>query len=116
MDIDNKLSFFRIWNSPDSFALYTPAHVETSCLVLNHKNSLQVEDSQSDVTTIDWDSSGNFLATGCYDGVARIWDRDGALLHKNHSHHGPIFALKWNYSGTRVLSAGVDNVSEELAL
>lgn len=32
-------------------------------------------------------------------------------MYTNHSHHGPIFALKWNQSATRVLSAGGANVS-----
>lgn len=42
----------RIWHSPDSFAPYAPSHIETSCLVLNHKNPVQLEDSQADVTSI----------------------------------------------------------------
>jgi transducin (beta)-like 1 len=73
----------RIWRSPDNFAPYSPSHVETNCLVLNHRNPAQLEDSQADVTSIDWDSSGNFLATGCYDGVARIWSRDGEFNRMN---------------------------------
>ncbi|KAI6191619.1 F-box-like/WD repeat-containing protein TBL1XR1 [Aphelenchoides bicaudatus] len=99
----------RIWRSPDSFAHYSPAHVETNCIVLNHRNPSSIEEVQADVTSIDWDTTGNFLATGCYDGVARIWNKEGNLLEQNRSHHGPIFALKWNFSGTHVLSAGVDN-------
>jgi transducin (beta)-like 1 len=39
-----------------------------------------MDDSQADVTSIDWDSSGNLLATGCYDGVARVWNTEGRSL------------------------------------
>lgn len=73
----------RIWHSPESFAPYNPSHIETNCVVLNHRNPTQLEDSQADVTSIDWDSSGNYLATGCYDGVARIWSRDGWFIRLN---------------------------------
>ena len=30
-----------------------------------------------DVTTLDWSGDGNVLATGSYDGLARIWSKDG---------------------------------------
>ena len=33
---------------------------------------------------------------GSYDGVARIWSKDGALQHTLEAHDGPIFSLKWN--------------------
>lgn len=72
----------RIWHSPDSFANYPPSHIDTNCLTLNHRSAGQVEDSQADVTSIDWDSSGTFLATGCYDGVARVWLNDGKFLRE----------------------------------
>ena len=30
-----------------------------------------------DVTTLDWNGDGSLLATGSYDGIARIWSRSG---------------------------------------
>ena len=33
-----------------------------------------------DVTTLDWSSNGMFLATGSYDGQARVWDTNGKLM------------------------------------
>ena len=30
-----------------------------------------------DVTSLDWNSAGTMLATGCYDGYARIWNSNG---------------------------------------
>lgn len=81
--------------------------------------------------------TGDLLATGCYDGYARVWATDGELCiycvsfrlfyfeEWNNSylafisgrlrytlgaHKGPIFALKWNQKGDKILSAGVDKV------
>ena len=46
------------------------------------------------------------LATGSYDGYARIWTTNGKLEKTLGQHKGPIFALKWNKSGNYILSAG----------
>lgn len=54
---------------------------------------------------------GKLLATGSYDGYARIWMTDGRLVSTLGQHKGPIFALKWNKRGNYILSAGVDKVS-----
>lgn len=80
------------------------------------------------------------LATGCYDGRARVWKQDGQfifftlsssfflyliLYYKSMNsfvflgdlicvlaaHQGPIFALKWSEKGDKILSAGVDKAS-----
>ncbi|RNA23745.1 F-box-like WD repeat-containing TBL1X [Brachionus plicatilis] len=52
--------------------------------------------------------TGNMLATGSYDGYARIWTTNGQLRSTLGQHKGPIFALKWNKKGNYILSAGVD--------
>ncbi len=62
--------------------------------------------SNKDVTSLDWNSSGTLLATGSYDGFARIWSTSGKLEKTLGQHKGPIFALKWNKSGHYILSAG----------
>lgn len=64
-----------------------------------------------DVTTLEWSSSGELLATGSYDGVARIWSRFGALLHTLQGHSGPIFSLKWNKLGNYLLSGSYDKTT-----
>jgi transducin (beta)-like 1 len=64
-----------------------------------------------DVTTLEWSASGELLATGSYDGVARIWSRSGALLHTLRGHHGPIFSLKWNKRGSYLLSGSYDRTT-----
>jgi transducin (beta)-like 1 len=51
------------------------------------------------------------LATGSYDGVARIWARNGALIHTLRGHKGPIFSLKWNKQGNYLLSGSYDKTT-----
>ena len=72
-----------------------------------------------DVTTLEWSPSGELLATGSYDGVARVWSRSGELIQTLKGHRGPIFSLKWNKKGNFLLSGSYDkttivwDVSEE---
>ena len=51
------------------------------------------------------------MATGSYDGYARIWTTAGVLASTLGQHKGPIFALKWNKRGNYILSAGVDKTT-----
>lgn len=64
-----------------------------------------------DVTTLEWSSNGELLATGSYDGVARVWSRSGAIVHTLRGHIGPIFSLKWNKTGTFLLSGSYDKTT-----
>lgn len=64
-----------------------------------------------DVTTLEWSSDGKLLATGSYDGVARVWSRNGTLLHTLRGHKGPIFSLKWNKRGNYLLSGSYDKTT-----
>lgn len=64
-----------------------------------------------DVTTLEWSSDGTLLATGSYDGVARVWARTGALIHTLRGHSGPIFSLKWNKKGNFLLSGSYDKTT-----
>ncbi|CAI5454242.1 unnamed protein product [Caenorhabditis angaria] len=61
-----------------------------------------------DVTSLDWSNDGSKLATGCYDGYARIWSKEGHLQSCLEFHKGPIFAVKWNVTGEYLVTAGVD--------
>mmetsp|Transcript_22155 Transcript_22155/g.40257 ORF Transcript_22155/g.40257 Transcript_22155/m.40257 type:complete len:616 (-) Transcript_22155:75-1922(-) len=61
-----------------------------------------------DVTTLEWSPDGMLLATGSYDGIARVWNRAGVLVHTLRGHQGPIFSLKWNRSGNFLLSGSYD--------
>ncbi|XP_060551431.1 F-box-like/WD repeat-containing protein TBL1XR1 [Ruditapes philippinarum] len=96
----------RIWNMNDNSG-------NANQLVLRHciqKGGAEVP-SNKDVTSLDWNFDGTFLATGSYDGYARLWSTDGRLLNTLGQHKGPIFALKWNKQGNYILSAGVDKTT-----
>lgn len=64
-----------------------------------------------DVTTLEWSPSGELLATGSYDGVARVWSRSGELIQTLKGHRGPIFSLKWNKRGNFLLSGSYDKTT-----
>ncbi|CAF4746675.1 unnamed protein product [Pieris macdunnoughi] len=64
-----------------------------------------------DVTSLYWNCDGDQLATGSYDGYARIWSSDGKLISTLAQHKGQIFALKWNESGNYITIAGVDSTT-----
>nr|CAH7749580.1 unnamed protein product [Callosobruchus chinensis] len=96
----------RIWDMSDNTA--SPHQ-----LVLRHciqKGGTEVP-SNKDVTSLDWNCDGSLLATGSYDGYARIWTTEGRLSSTLGQHKGPIFALKWNKRGNYILSAGVDKTT-----
>lgn len=90
-----------------------------NCFVLPHdsKGSTGAGDTDGknskskDVTTLDWKHDGTALATGCYDGRARIWSKGASLIWTLDKHKGPVFALKWNTDGTYLLSGSVDNTA-----
>ena len=56
-------------------------------------------------------SEGSMLATGSYDGVARLWSTEGELKATLVRHSGPIFALKWNSKGGCIVTGGVDKTA-----
>ncbi|KAJ6647216.1 F-box-like/WD repeat-containing protein TBL1XR1 [Pseudolycoriella hygida] len=96
----------RIWDMSDN-------STSPNQLVLRHciqKGGTEVP-SNKDVTSLDWNCDGTLLATGSYDGYARIWTTDGRLASTLGQHKGPIFALKWNKRGNYILSAGVDRTT-----
>ncbi|KAI1307359.1 Transducin (beta)-like 1, Y-linked [Mortierella claussenii] len=78
-------------------------------IVLKHLPALT--DSNRDVTTMDWNASGTLLATGFYDGQARIWTQRGQLRYLMSQHRGPIFALKWNKKGNYILTGSLDHTT-----
>ena len=79
--------------------------------LLPHGTDATQDQKNKDVTTLEWSSDGQLLATGSYDGVARVWARDGSLVHTLRGHKGPIFSLKWNKRGNYLLSGSYDQTT-----
>mmetsp|Transcript_17933 Transcript_17933/g.38757 ORF Transcript_17933/g.38757 Transcript_17933/m.38757 type:complete len:1121 (+) Transcript_17933:227-3589(+) len=93
----------RIWaiNGPDA----SGGCQQSILLPHGHDSS---DKKNKDVTTLEWSSNGELLATGSYDGVARVWSRNGELRQTLKGHRGPIFSLKWNKRGNFLLSGSYD--------
>ncbi|KAF9438692.1 hypothetical protein BGZ76_005835 [Entomortierella beljakovae] len=94
----------RLWQIPSG-----PEETLQDPIVLKHLPSLT--DTNRDVTTMDWNASGTLLATGFFDGQARIWTQRGHLKYLMSQHRGPIFALKWNKKGNYILTGSLDNTT-----
>ncbi|KAA0196400.1 F box:WD repeat containing protein [Fasciolopsis buskii] len=99
----------RIWNleEPLSNPPQIPHLVLTHCVNRDGQTVL----SNKDVTSLDWNSDGSFLATGSYDGYARVWHTDGRIAMRLGQNKGPIVLLKWNRKGNYILTAGVDKTT-----
>lgn len=106
----------RMWPIPSSLPLVSSAAAAQASqpIVLEHAldkngNALPPRRKVNDVTTLDWNPSGTLLATGSYDGCARVWSETGELKHTLAMHNGPLFSLKWNKKGNYLLSGSVDH-------
>ncbi|XP_059631093.1 WD40 repeat-containing protein HOS15-like isoform X2 [Cornus florida] len=100
----------RIWTIPDGPCSSNMQDGPLNAVVLKHFKGRTNEKSK-DVTTLDWNGEGTLLATGSYDGQARIWNRDGELMSTLNKHKGPIFSLKWNKKGDYLLTGSVDKTA-----
>ena len=89
----------RIWNIQPE---------ESKSILLEHFTQ---DEEHKDVTTLDWSPNGESLATGSYDGIARIWSKTGSLLLTLKKHGGPIFTIKFNQEGNLCVSASADKTS-----
>lgn len=98
----------RIWRVPDGPSGKGQITTMSRPAILQH---LTGDQKGKDVTTLDWKHDGSLLATGSYDGQARIWDAAGTQVKTLTKHKGPIFSLKWNSSGRYLLSGSVDKTA-----
>ncbi|BAU00256.1 WD40 repeat-containing protein [Vigna angularis] len=97
----------RIWSIPEGRCKSALLNDPPNVFVLKHVRAKPNEKS-NDVTTLDWNGEGTLLATGSYDGQARIWTTNGELRSTLSKHKGPIFSLKWNKKGDYLLTGSCD--------
>ncbi|XP_016201679.1 WD40 repeat-containing protein HOS15 isoform X1 [Arachis ipaensis] len=100
----------RIWTLPEGKSKSTSQNGPLNALVLRHVTG-KTNERNKDVTTLDWNSDGTLLATGSYDGQARIWTTNGELRSTLSKHKGPIFSLKWNKKGDYILTGSCDKTA-----
>mmetsp|Transcript_1715 Transcript_1715/g.3593 ORF Transcript_1715/g.3593 Transcript_1715/m.3593 type:complete len:487 (-) Transcript_1715:148-1608(-) len=101
----------RIWQVPEGPCGTAQMAQLAEPLVLQHYSDEKDKEKSKDVTTLDWNHDGSALATGSYDGQARIWSSTGKLVRSLVRHKGPIFSLKWNRTGQYLLSGSVDKTA-----
>ena len=99
----------RIWHVPEGPCGKSQRGGMSDPVVLHHFST--DKEKSKDVTTLDWNHDGSQLATGSYDGQARIWSSSGKLANTLTKHKGPIFSLKWNSTGQYLLSGSVDKTA-----
>ncbi|XP_027344964.1 WD40 repeat-containing protein HOS15-like isoform X2 [Abrus precatorius] len=100
----------RIWTIAEGRCKPASQNGPLNVLVLKHVRGKTNEKSK-DVTTLDWNGEGTLLATGSYDGQARIWTTSGELRSTLSKHKGPIFSLKWNKKGDYLLTGSCDQTA-----
>ncbi|KAJ1403201.1 WD40/YVTN repeat-like-containing domain superfamily [Sesbania bispinosa] len=100
----------RIWTLAEGRCKPGSQSGPLNVLVLKHVRGKTNEKSK-DVTTLDWNGEGTLLATGSYDGQARIWTTNGELKSTLSKHKGPIFSLKWNKKGDYLLTGSCDKTA-----
>ncbi|RDX58610.1 WD40 repeat-containing protein HOS15, partial [Mucuna pruriens] len=100
----------RIWTIAEGRCKSASLNGPLNVLVLKHVNG-KTNEKSNDVTTLDWNGEGTLLATGSYDGQARIWTTNGELRSTLSKHKGPIFSLKWNKKGDYLLTGSCDQTA-----
>jgi len=107
-------STVRLWNFDSDapaahFARVPPKSkiLDYTPLPSNNTPSALIEDDH-DVTTLEWSADGSLLATGCMDGIARLWSRHGDLKHSLAAHSESIFSLRFDALGNRLLTGSYD--------
>lgn len=100
----------RIWPIADGPSTSSRRNELLNVVVLKHFRG-RANEIFKDVTTLDWNWDGTLLATGSYDGQARIWSKNGDLRSTLNKHKGPIFSLKWNKKGDYLLSGSIDKTA-----
>eukprot|EP01129_Flabellula_baltica_P009476 TRINITY_DN3877_c0_g1_i2.p1 TRINITY_DN3877_c0_g1~~TRINITY_DN3877_c0_g1_i2.p1 ORF type:complete len:389 (-),score=74.55 TRINITY_DN3877_c0_g1_i2:268-1434(-) len=97
----------RLWKIMDGLC-GRGASEEASRTAISLNHSTDGDNSNCHITTLDWSNEGTMLATGSYDGVARIWDWRGDLILSLKKHKGSIFSLKWSPDNQYLLSGSFD--------
>ncbi|KAI3641609.1 hypothetical protein MIR68_000360 [Amoeboaphelidium protococcarum] len=101
----------RLWTVPVGSSIRDSSSFQSECTVLDHLEDGGSSNVQKDVTSLNWNPSGDTLATGNYNGTVRFWSVDGQLQRKlTQVHNGPIFSVKWSLDGQTLLTGGFDSV------
>ena len=66
-----------------------------------------------DVEGIEFDPTGELIATASRDRMARIFSRDGRLIHVLAGHAADVLSVGWKGDGSRLFTSGDDGTIRE---
>ena len=66
-----------------------------------------------DVEGVEFDPTGEFIATASRDHMARIFSRDGKLIHLLTGHTADVLSVGWKGDGSRLFTSGDDGTIRE---
>ena len=82
---------------------------ENGCVhryILDH--ATQQERRGKEIAALTWNASGTILATGCWDGSARLWTNKGELKSVLVKHTDSIFKVQFSPNGEYLLTGSSD--------
>jgi WD40 repeat protein len=68
---------------------------------------------RSELLSVSWSPDGTRLATGSYDGTAKVWDAAGGrVLLTLRGHRGLVYCVSWSPDGMRLATGSQDNTAK----
>ncbi|MBD2543155.1 WD40 domain-containing protein [Planktothricoides raciborskii] len=64
---------------------------------------------QNWVSSVTFSPDGQTIASGSWDGIIRLWSREGKLLHTLEGHQKPVSSLAFDPDGQTIASGSDDN-------
>ena len=98
----------RIWRLPSGPCGDSQSDMPAPAVLQHFAND---KEKSKDVTTLDWNHDGTALATGSYDGQARIWSPSGKLTSTLSKHKGRSSASVGTSLAGYLLSGSVDKTA-----
>lgn len=68
-----------------------------------------IPQGDKDITAVSWNRIGSLCVTAAFDGQLRLWTAQGKLRHILSLHRAPILSVRWNKTGSLVLSIDCTN-------
>lgn len=68
-----------------------------------------IPQGDKDITAVAWNRIGTLCVTAAFDGQLRLWTAQGKLRHILSLHRAPILSVRWNKTGSLVLSIDCTN-------
>lgn len=63
-----------------------------------------------DIISLDWSPDGNLLATGSYNALLRVWNKNGEVYMIQTRHSDAIVSVQFSPNGKYMLSASLDGL------